>query len=391
MKCLVAVALFHKAKGRSHGDIQPQTVLINERLEIVCTNNYPLFPGGHHLLTKVRHDPEYFGPLAPEDLASGTVLDEFASEVWSIGVTALCYAARKPLTEFYDFEQMTLRPWSIEECLRQLSQACHYSPSLLHALTSMLHQDPKHRAKAEQIQAILDMYDDEDEEESGSHLESLRLSVIIPQQHFALDSPVALSPRDWSSPQAFSKAPESLSSQLFSKIRDEHHVQTGDFGFAEPQAASDIRAPILSTNPLNSKLNFKPSAAIEPVPPQRSKPGVVFLPEKLQTKPKLPKEPSNLLSQASQLTNSKPLLPVLVSNKNISFVLKVPQEHSFRVPGRQTAVEQPAKTRPLPRTRSDSNHFEPNNFYSAEYPHEREHHQPQTADSDLINWPATES
>ena len=145
-------------------------------------------------------------------------------------------------------------------------------------------------------------------------------------------------------------------------------------------------------NPLNSKLNLKPSAAIEYALPQRAKSGVVFLPEKLQTKPRLRKEDSQLLSQASHLTNSKPRLPILVSDQNMSFVLKVPQEHSFRTTGKQTAVVQPAKTIPLPRTRSNSNNFLPPHLNSTEFPHERERQQQhRSANSNLIYWPTAES
>ena len=392
MKALVAVALFHKVKGRSHGDIQPQTVLVNERLELVCSNNYPLFPGGHLLLTKMRLDPDYTGPLAPEDLAYGAVLDEFASEVWSVGVTALCYAARKPVSEFYDFERLTFKPWAVDACLQELSQAGQYSQSLLHALISMLHQDPKKRAKAEQIQAIVGMYDDEIEEEPGSQLESLRISVIVPQQQFVLDSPEALSPRDWDTSLAFSRPPENPSARLFTKIRDRHVEETLLQEKSQPQTASGSRPPALDMNPLNSKLNLKPSAAIEYALPQRAKSGVVFLPEKLQTKPRLRKEDSQLLSQASHLTNSKPRLPILVSDQNMSFVLKVPQEHSFRTTGKQTAVVQPAKTIPLPRTRSNSNNFLPPHLNSTEFPHERERQQQhRSANSNLIYWPTAES
>lgn len=356
LKSLVSVALFHKAKGRSHGDIQPQTVQVNSKFEIVCVNNYALFPGSHHLLSKVRREG-HSGPLSPEDSSGGAVFDEFASEVWSIGMTALCYAARKSLAEFYDCQQVAAEPWKIEACLRELSQSGQYSPSLLHVLISTLHRDPNKRARAEEIQAIIDMYDDDAEEETGSHLDSLRISAIVPAQEFSLDSAEAPGSHSLDLPQDSRIHAENPTDRLFAKIKSIHSAKPG-FVSHDPFRAQSFQQPQAAprANPLNARLNFKRPAMVEPSQPQPRKPGVVFLPEKLQSKSK--QTESGPLSTNPPLSlNSTARFPLLISDKNMSFVLKVPQETSFQSPATRAVRLQPAKTKALPRTASGTHLF----------------------------------
>jgi hypothetical protein len=350
LKCLVSVALYHKAKGRSHGDLQPQTVQVNSKFEIVCVNNYPLFPGGHHLLSKVRREG-HSGPLSPEDSSGGAVFDEFASEVWSIGMTALCYAARKPLAEFYDCQQVAAELWKIEACLREFSQSGQYSPSLLHVFISMLHRDPKKRAKAEEIQAIIDMYDDDAEEEAGSHLDSLRISAICPAQEFSLDSAEAPGSHSLDLPQDFREVAENPTDRLFAKIKGLHSAKSG-FVSQDPFRAQSFQQPQAAprVNPLNARLNFKQPAIVEPPQPQPRKPGVVFLPEKLHSNPSKQTESGPRNTNPPLSLNSTARFPLLISDKNMSFVLKVPQETSFQSPATRAVRQHPAKTKALPRT-----------------------------------------
>ncbi len=356
----MAVALFHKGKGRSHGDIQPQTVWVSPRFEVVCLNNFPLFPNGHLLLNKVLQGSQYSGPLSPEDLATRAVSDEFASEVWSIGMTVLCFATRKLLAEFYDFQQLSIKAWAVDAAVLSLSQTGSYSPSLVHAVISMLHREPKKRAKAEQVQTIIDMYDDEAEDESGSHLESLCISAIVPGQAFVPGPAEAFAQPDWSGQrgQDLDRAADlpRPSNRLFEKIRDRQQSRTGLETDPAFPAFSQHPAP---ANPLNAKLAFKPTPAIASVQPQKSKPSVVFLPEKVRSTPQQTIPPTPPQASQQSFTSSKSSCPILVSIENMSFVLRVPQESSHHSPETLAVGSQPPKTKPLPRPRTDASNPKP--------------------------------
>jgi serine/threonine protein kinase len=331
LKSLVAVALFHKRRGRTHGDLQPQTALLNASLELVCLNNFALFPTGHLAQAKLRQDADYHAAIAPEDLQAGAVADEFASEVWSVGVTVLCFAARKLLPDFYDFQQRRIKAAAFAACLHWLDQAARYSPSLLRALNWMLQPDPQKRAEAEQLQKLIDFYEADTEEEAGSRRASLRPSPILPLQP---PSQGLFGPSDWGQQQAFRRAPGDAWPQV--QTPDRQDVQPRSWRGPEPE---------FKASPLKTQSRFRPPARQEFVQPKKGKPGVVFLPEKIQTRP----EHSTAAESASQSMHFSMSHPVQRAHQHADFAPRAPEEASLGSLDWHAAGWQPAMSSPQPK------------------------------------------
>ena len=104
-----------------HGDIQPETVYIDANGKLVLLDNFLLHPQHRNLLDKINQNPNYRGTLSPIQVdamkrgSTNTRDNKFASEVWSIGITVLSYAACQRSSYFYDWIDVSINYRNIDQ------------------------------------------------------------------------------------------------------------------------------------------------------------------------------------------------------------------------------------------------------------------------------------
>ena len=153
---LIRVSTFYRNFGLVHGDIQPWTVHINKANEILVIDNPLLFPKYGDCFSKGIANPAYsgtFSPLQLDALARGQKYvnhDKWASEVWSIGLTALSYASMRDISCFYNWNIKQLIYESILFEINRLSNF-GYSKVLINLLKHMLVLDETQRPTFDMI------------------------------------------------------------------------------------------------------------------------------------------------------------------------------------------------------------------------------------------------
>lgn len=159
LRSLTGGAKSLRSKGLYHGDIQPRHVLVDPEGGIKLTEA-PLINQYFTGYNRMAFEGDYHSALSPEQLAtlqnrkpdinSGYTEKD---EVYSTGITALCSATNSPITEFYDYDNYTVKQDKINNSLGQLS-GLGYSDELVDTIAGMLNQDPSARASLDQVDAI---------------------------------------------------------------------------------------------------------------------------------------------------------------------------------------------------------------------------------------------
>lgn len=148
--------MYYRQFGLVHGDIQPWTVHLNQELEVVLMDNPLLFPRFGDCLSKSLSNSAYRGAFSPLQLQSLVRRENYfghdplASEVWAIGITALCYASLKDLNQFYDWHQKVIRFDSIAFEIDRLFRG-GYSRNLINLFSLMLSYDERQRPSFDSI------------------------------------------------------------------------------------------------------------------------------------------------------------------------------------------------------------------------------------------------
>lgn len=149
-------AIYYQQFGFVHGDIQPRTVHLNQDKEIQLLDNVLLFPKNRDSLYKVLNNNAYRGALSPLQMQgfalkmTNVLHNKFASEIWSIGLTALAYAASGDVASFYDWNTKQVRHQLIlAEINRLLTNG--YSRTLTNLFKHLLAVDEKDRPSLEKI------------------------------------------------------------------------------------------------------------------------------------------------------------------------------------------------------------------------------------------------
>ena len=153
---MVNTAVYYKQFGFVHGDIQPRTVHLNKDDEIVLMDNILLFPRNRDSLYKVLNNNAYRGALSPIQMQgfslkmANVLHNKYASEIWSIGLTALAYAASGDVADFYDWNTKEVRHQLIlAEIYRLFTSG--YSKTLTNLFKHLLALDEKDRPSLAKI------------------------------------------------------------------------------------------------------------------------------------------------------------------------------------------------------------------------------------------------
>ena len=99
---------------------------------------------------RLLNEKNYYAALSPQQLNSLRLrlinpnADPEKSEIFSIGITALCSVVNNPITSFYDFRDYKIVFDKIEEKCR-LMQGLGYSQELIHVIGSCLSEDETSR------------------------------------------------------------------------------------------------------------------------------------------------------------------------------------------------------------------------------------------------------
>ena len=119
-------------------------------------DNPLLFPRFGDCLSKSLSNSAYRGAFSPLQLQSLVRRENFfshdpwASEVWAIGITALCFASLKDLNQFYDWHQKVIRFDNIGFEINKLYKG-GYSRNLVTLFSNMLNYDERQRPSFEAI------------------------------------------------------------------------------------------------------------------------------------------------------------------------------------------------------------------------------------------------
>lgn len=160
LDALASAGLYYKTKGLTHGDIQPKTIHITPGREVILIDNMLLHPTGRDLLSKVLYNPAYRGPLSPSQLTAFTNKQKeaknsaFSSEVWAIGLTALCYAVGGDVLAFYDWSKKEFKEKVLVVELDRLTKM-GYSDSLVAVFKCLLTQAEENRPSIEELHGCL--------------------------------------------------------------------------------------------------------------------------------------------------------------------------------------------------------------------------------------------
>jgi hypothetical protein len=160
MDALSKAALHYKRLGFTHGDIQPRTVHLTPNSEVVLMDNMVLHPKGRDSLAKALANPAYKGTLSPLQLDALSKKekearhDAYASEVWSIGLTALCYAAGGDVSAFYDWNKKEFKDKVFNVEINRMVKV-GYSESIVSVFKCLLDKDETKRPSIEELSECL--------------------------------------------------------------------------------------------------------------------------------------------------------------------------------------------------------------------------------------------
>lgn len=149
-------ALYYKLFDAVHGDIQPGTVHLTSLGQVRLMDNLLLFPKGKENLNKITDNNLYRSALSPVQLKAFSkrqhlvLHNKYASEVWSIGLTALAYVAGGEVSTFYDWSAKQIRYQLILAEIYRLSSN-GYSKALTNLFKHMLSLNEKDRPSLERI------------------------------------------------------------------------------------------------------------------------------------------------------------------------------------------------------------------------------------------------
>lgn len=157
---LVSACKYMQDNYFSHGDIQARTVHIDDSGEIKLLDNAQLFVNEKENYFKMLSNPEYVCPLSPalfynlKHKAMNPKHDRQQSEVWSIGMLAMCYAGAQDFELFYDTENYRIRYDFIKRNFDRL-QKMGFSDELVHVLSNMLEETELKRVTINELHEFI--------------------------------------------------------------------------------------------------------------------------------------------------------------------------------------------------------------------------------------------
>lgn len=120
---LCSVVQTFRQNGYHHGDIQPKNILIDEQGFLKLLDN-SLVNYGYTGYQKMLSDPRYESALSPLLMeamrirATDPIHTKVKSDLFSVGITALCAATNTNINHYYDWRQKRVRmryPPDVEE------------------------------------------------------------------------------------------------------------------------------------------------------------------------------------------------------------------------------------------------------------------------------------
>jgi len=177
--------------GSFHGDIQPQTVHITEEGQIKLMHNLSI-SGGKSGYTKMITNDRYRAALSPIQLKQKAAMklktddDKIASDVWGIGMTALCACTNKSVDFFYDWELSRVRYDLIKQYFDQMYHR-HYSDHLISIISEMLEETEARRAKLDDLIVVVRRVREE-RDFSSQITPQTDVSLILKQLRLSKDS-----------------------------------------------------------------------------------------------------------------------------------------------------------------------------------------------------------
>lgn len=164
---LAKVAKQYKNCGLYHGDIQPWTVHLTKDQQVVVLDNLLLFPKFRDNLNKATSNCAYKGAFSPLQIQSLVRKEKFfghnsfASEIWAVGMTVLCFASLKQLNYFYDWTSKQIKYESIDEQIQRLDRL-GYSRIFVNLIKNMLVVDEAKRSSIEVVLACTSLLQSQD-------------------------------------------------------------------------------------------------------------------------------------------------------------------------------------------------------------------------------------
>lgn len=161
---IVSLLTSFKERGYHHGDIQPKNIFIDPHGFIKISDN-SLVNYGRTGYLKMVYEPGYKAALSPQLLTAlqSKALypnhDPIKSDIWAVGITALCAALNLRIDNFYDFTLGTLRKDAFKVSYDKMS-SLGFSHQLISTIQGFLDESEDRRTTLEEAHTFLSKYMD---------------------------------------------------------------------------------------------------------------------------------------------------------------------------------------------------------------------------------------